>query len=108
MSAIGEVAIRVSPEQLEMQADLVERLADRMQNSFIRMEETVAGMSHYWAGEASELHRRLYQEKKEDIDLLLKRLREHPRDLKEIAQNYRTAETTNVTQAAALDVEIIS
>ena len=45
------------------------------------------------------MHRSLYQEQKENVDEMIRRLKEHPQDLLTIAQNY--VQTEQAVEAVA-------
>ena len=108
MALIGNVAVKVSPEILVSQAEEVRRLANDMKRRFEVLEDTMAGTKGYWIGEAGELHRKLYNEQKDDISKMLRRLLEHPDDLLMISGNYKAAESKNVQSALVLDADVIS
>jgi uncharacterized protein YukE len=108
MSGIGNVQIRVSsPDILVTQAEEVRRLGNDMKQKFQTLENTMERTKYYWIGEAGELHRKLYNEQKSDVDQMLRRLLEHPDDLIQIAQNYKTGEQANVAKAQALPSDLL-
>ena len=108
MAGIGSVAVKVSQEVLVTQAEEVRRLGNDMKKRFELLEETMDRTKNYWIGEAGELHRKLYNEQKDDVAQMLRRLLEHPDDLLAISENYRVAESRNVQSASALDANLIS
>lgn len=107
MSGIGTVMVKVSPEVLVTQAEEVRRLGKDMQQRFQTLQNTIERTRGYWIGEAGELHRKLYDEQKDDINQMLRRLLEHPDDLLQISENYKMAESKNVNSATLLDADII-
>ena len=107
MAGIGSVSVKVSPEVLITQAEEVRRLGNDMRNRFQVLENTMARTRGYWIGEAGELHRKLYEEQKDNVDQMLRRLLEHPDDLLAISENYKAAEKTNVASATVLDADVI-
>ena len=108
MSIVGNVAVKVSPEMLVTQAEEVRRLANDMKRRFEVLEDIMDSTKGYWLGEAGELHRKLYDEQKDDISQMLRRLLEHPDDLLMISGNYKAAESKNVQSALVLDADVIS
>lgn len=108
MIALGSVEVKVSPEVLITQAEEVRRLALDMKRRFELLENTMDKTKGYWLGEAGELHRKLYEEQKDDVALMLRRLLEHPDDLLMISENYKAAESRNIQSASLLDEDIIS
>ena len=108
MAGIGSVAVKVSPEALVTQAEEVRRLGNDMKKRFEVLEDIMESTKGYWIGEAGELHRKLYNEQKDDIAQMLGRLLEHPDDLLMISGNYKAAESKNVQSASVLDADVIS
>lgn len=106
-SSIGMVEVRVSPEVLRTQADEVRRLGNDMRQRFSALADTMARTKYYWLGDAGELHRKLYEKQKENVDKMLQRLMEHPDDLIAISENYIKGERTNIATTQALDANII-
>lgn len=107
MAGIGSVTVKVSPEVLVAQAEEVRRLGKDMQNRFQNLQNTIERTRGYWIGEAGELHRKLYDEQKDNVNQMLRRLLEHPDDLLAISENYKAAERTNVESATVLDADVI-
>ncbi len=105
--SIGSVELRVSPEVLRTQAEEVRRLGNDMRQRFASLADTMARTKYYWLGDAGELHRKLYEQQKENVDQMLRRLMEHPDDLHAIAQNYDEGEMSNVAFTQQLDSDII-
>lgn len=107
MAGIGSVTVKVSPEVLVTQAEEVRRLGKDMKNRFQNLQNTIERTRGYWIGEAGELHRKLYDEQKDNINQMLRRLLEHPDDLLAISENYKAAERTNVESATVLSADVI-
>ena len=92
MAYIGAVELLVTPEQLNQKAVEVERNVANMRKRFENMRTLVEKSMGYWVGEAGDLHRKNYGDQKDNIDQILRRLSEHPADLREIAQTYTSVE----------------
>lgn len=103
---IGEV--KVAPEVLTTQAAEVRRLANSMKQRFQSLEETVNRTGYYWIGEGGDSNRKLYQDRKDEVDNMLRRLLEHPSDLEAMAGNYRENEQAIMEMAQTLDENVIS
>ena len=108
MAITGSVAVKVSSEALVTQAEEVRRLGNDMKRRFEVLEDIMSKTKYYWLGEAGELHRKLYNEQKDAISQMLRRLMEHPDDLLMISGNYKAAESKNVQSASVLDADVIS
>ncbi|MBE5881919.1 MAG: hypothetical protein E7289_06415 [Lachnospiraceae bacterium] len=108
MSSIGTATIKVNTDILEAQAQEVNRLVSDMKSKFSNMESVIRRTEYYWIGEAGNLHRKLYNEQKDEIDVMLRRLLEHSTDLRTIAGTYKAGEAANVAKAQVLATDIIS
>lgn len=107
MGFTGTVHIRVTPEQLKTKSDEVTVAISNMERALGRLSDIMQKTSSYWQGEAGDLHRRLYSEDKEVVDEMMKRLKEHPRDLLAIAGIYQEAEQKAVELSNMLPEDII-
>lgn len=103
----GMVMLKVTPEILVSKADEVLKDVNSIKQAMESIRQKVEGTNAYWLGEAGELHRRLYNEQKENIEDMMRRLAEHPRDLKLIANNYMTTEKEVENIANALTDNVI-
>jgi uncharacterized protein YukE len=92
MPIIGDARVKVDTQTLVDKALETSRSISRMEECFERLELIVNRTSYYWIGEAGEKHRKIYTDNKAEIDTILKRLKEHPRDLLEMEQVYSKAE----------------
>lgn len=84
----GGIFIKVRPEVLVEKSQEVSASIRKMAACFDDLERMINRTSYYWIGEAGEIHRRLYQEQRDHVDEMMKRLKEHPEDLLAIARNY--------------------
>lgn len=107
MAIIGEVLIKVRPEVLVEKSQEASAAIHKMESCFDELERIINRTGYYWLGEAGDMHRRLYQEQKEDVDEMMRRLREHPRDLLTIAQNYAQTEQAVEEIAKQLSGDVI-
>lgn len=108
MAITGEVHIKVNTAVLNDKAQTVSKSISNMANCFEQLERIINRTSYYWIGEAGELHRKIYQENKQQIDEMFRRLKEHPTDLMTIAQTYATTEQMVQSLASELPGDIIS
>lgn len=88
----GSVKVRVTPAVLRQKASEVTRRIDRVQALFGEMDDRIRGTRAYWIGAGGEAHREAYETEKETVDLILRRLREHPDDLLKISGLYEREE----------------
>ena len=101
------VMLKVTPEVLVSKADEVIKDVSSIKQAMDTIQQKVEGTKAYWIGEAGDLHRKLYNDQKESIDDMMRRLAEHPRDLKTIASNYMTTEKEVENIANALTDNVI-
>ena len=104
---IGTIEVKVESSELKRQAYEVDRLATNLRQRFDSIEKLVKATDHHWIGEAGDLHRRLYNEQKEDLADALLRLKEHPKDLLMIAGIYDDAEGKNTEEVGTLRDDVI-
>lgn len=97
---VGDIEIKVKPEQLIAKADEVTQRLNKLKAAFSQMDALVNGSKSYWRGQAGDAHREIYKGEREAVDEMLKRLDEHPADLRAIALNYIEGEAL-VTQISA-------
>jgi WXG100 family type VII secretion target len=92
MAILGDVELLVTPEQLNNKAAEVEKNVANMRTRFDNMKRLIDKSQNYWIGDAGDMHRQNYADQVENIELVLKRLAEHPEDLRAIAQTYSETE----------------
>lgn len=92
MAITGSVELLVTPEVLHKKATEVENHVKAMKTRFDNMKMLVDKSNGYWIGEAGDMHRKNYTDQMENIDQILRRLGEHPGDLRTIAQTYSDTE----------------
>ncbi len=98
--------IKVAPEKLKEQAQTVTGYIDAMKKDFDGIRQTVKKTGVYWNGMASDKHREIFGQNEEDIEQILKRLREHPVDLQKMAGVYEQVEETNEQLANSLKEDV--
>ena len=100
--------IIVTTETLVSQADEVAKLIADTENSFRDLKSLVNSTGSYWVGEAGDANRQKYNKQEPNIDVAIRRLREHVKDLKAMAGVYDTTERAAETEAENLISEVIS
>ena len=72
----------------------IQAARDRLQGTSILVDtgRIMDRTSAYWVGEAGDYHRKMFQNEKDNIIFILTRLKEHPEDLKLMANNFEVAE----------------
>ncbi len=106
-TAIGSMEVKVESAELKRQAYEVDRLATNLRQRFDSIEKYVNATKSHWIGEAGDLHRRIYEDQKEDLSEALLRLKEHPKDLLMMAGIYDEAEAKNHEESISLRDNVI-
>ncbi len=103
----SEFRISVSTEQLIRTADNVKRLVDQMRGAYEDMNSIVNSTGYYWKGTAGDAKRKLYNDKRETAEEMLRFLSAYPTDLLKMAGVYAESESANAQIPASLSSDII-
>lgn len=82
----GDITLKTAPDCMREQAHSVAEQISAMADAFEELAAVTSRTSHYWIGEAGDHYRTLYEESKEEVRTILKRLTEHPGQLMQAAQ----------------------
>lgn len=104
---LGDIQIIVSTEDLITKSEEVSKYVESMKSRFEDLKETMKKTENYWIGDGGNVHRETYQEHVEEIDEILKRLAEHPRDLITMAAEYSTTENQIQEMIQSLPSDVI-
>lgn len=104
---MGGIQLKVSPDILKSKAQEITAQANNISKSWQEMCNVISHSKSYWEGDASDYHRKAFDENKDDVDQILRRLREHPKDLMQMAGIYTQAESEAEQIASSLPDDII-
>ena len=100
--------IHVSPEKLTQSAAKFEQTAGEIKSLTSNMTQTVQALSgRVWSGEASTAYKNKFNNLQGDINKLYTMVTNHGTHLKQIAQEYKTKETENVSESSNLSSSVI-
>ena len=101
-----EVRIRVSTDTLRDKAGLLTDEVSGIEGQWNDLVDIVRNSLSYWEGNASEKHQAYLEANREDVDTIIRRLKEHPGDLLAMAGIYEETEAgiTEYNVALASDV----
>ena len=102
-----DIQLKVTPEQLVSQAGKVEGEIKNLESDLREIQNIVSRTSGYWIGLSGDSARKAFSSFKDDSDLLIKRLKEHPTDLLNMAGVYELYESLNVETANELNPDVI-
>lgn len=98
--------IRVTPAELKNQSNLVMADLKSIEKHWKSIETLVNGTKNYWEGDASNTHIRNYKDIKDDVDKVIKRLKENPVKLQTMAGVYDEAEESAKATANELPTNV--
>ena len=100
-------SLLVEPDVLRQKASAAERKIREMQQAFEAMEATINRTNGYWLGEAGDAHREYFSKKKPEVEEMFQRLKEHVRDLNQMASVYSNVEKEVTALASDLPADVI-
>lgn len=101
------VELQVEPQVLYEQASNMGGILSKMKSQLDTIDQLFDATGNNWTGEAAELYRNQYKEKKAVVEEILLRLEEHPRDLMEISGIYSSTEKANEDASSPLPSDVI-
>lgn len=104
--AVG-VTLKVAPNVLKTQSGVVLSEVNSLERTWREMESIIKKTKGYWEGEASIQHMEYYNDVKDDVETIIRRLKEHPADLLKMAGIYEDSESFAQQIASALPEDVI-
>lgn len=101
------INLKVTPEQLQQKARDVSQAVSKMRGDFNKLNTAINSTRNYWAGQAGDLHRKLYNDRVGEVNEILRLLEGYPADLLKMAGIYTQSENVNKQAAASLISNII-
>lgn len=101
------MTLKVKPEVLKTKAKEVENDIQALEKHFNRIQEIVAHSSGYWVGTAGDKARKEFDSQKEDTTTVIKRFRDHPKNLLVMAGVYEQSEQSLTVQNQRLSTDVI-
>lgn len=98
--------IKVTPTELKNQSNQVLADIKSIEKHWKNIGTIVKGTKNYWEGEASNTHLKIYKDIEDDVNKVIKRLKENPVKLQTMAGVYDEAETNAVSAASELPTDI--
>lgn len=104
---MADFKLKVTPDVLKSQAQAIKSEISSIEKQWANIETLIKRSKGYWEGEASQQHIKYYNEVKEPVKKVIKRLKEHPDDLLKMAGIYDTAEKQAASLANTLPDDVI-
>lgn len=102
-----EITLKVKPEVLKNKANSITSSIETIEKDFKEIEEVIQGTKKYWEGDASDTHQKQFSTINKEVPEIIKRLKEHPKDLLQMAGLYEAAENANQQLANALPGNVL-
>ena len=105
----------MSGQMIQINTDELKRISDamhddirRIDNAVSRIKSIAGSTDNYWTGEGAEQFKEYFKSIEPDLDIVVKRLYEHPKDYNTIISNYTGVENTAVGISEMLDSNVIT
>lgn len=99
--------LKVSVNELKAEAQTIANQIASIEKNWKGLCEVIESSKNYWEGEASERHRTILSNEKADMEHVIKKLNEHPKDLYAMAGVYKDAELKAKELANTLPTDVI-
>lgn len=101
------ITLQVDPEVLKRKsADITNKIGE-IERAFGGIESRINATKGFWTGDSSERYQRYFKDIKPDMEKVIQRLKEHPKDLLEMAGLYEKGESVASEVSMALPVDVI-
>ena len=101
------VELQVEPQILYEQASNMSGILSKMKSQLEAIDQLFDATRNNWTGDAADLYRNQYKEKKAVAEEIILRLEEHPKDLMEISGIYSSTEKANEDVSGPLPSDVI-
>lgn len=102
-----ECRLKVSTDTLREKADEISDSIAVISREWQDLSDTVTQSTSYWEGDTSDKHQKYLNSVRDDVDMIIRRLSEHPTDLLKMAGIYEGAEDEASDLAKALPANVI-
>ena len=95
--------LKVTPEVLKSTAQAFEQSNTQIKNTTGQMMQLISGTCAKWEGDASRTYLNKFKGLEDDIQRMNNLIREHVKDLQQMADEYISAENADIQLINALD-----
>lgn len=99
--------MKVEAQTMKAGAARISESVRELEKQWKKFADTVERSKSYWTGEASREHQEYYLEVKDDVEKIIRMLKEHPNDLLKMAGIYEEAENAVINLEKALPDDAI-
>ena len=101
------IQLKVTPEELKSKANEIKTQITKIEADWNKVSTLIDNSKSYWEGDASDMHRKSKKNIEADAQSVIKRLKEHPEDLMNMAGIYLETEEKAKQIANSLPDDII-
>lgn len=102
------ITLKVSPSELKSKAEEIQNQINSFEIAWNRIVQLINNSKGYWVGDAGNAHQKQFEQYKNDVERIIKRLHEHPDDLLKMAGVYEESERRAVEKTQTLSGNVIS
>lgn len=102
-----DIILQVDPELLKRKSANITNKIGEIERAFGAIESRINATRGYWTGDSSEKYQKYFKDIKPDMEKVIKRLKEHPKDLLDMAGLYVKGESAASEIATALPADVI-
>lgn len=102
------ITLKVSPSELKSKAEEIQNQISNFESAWNQIAQIIGNSKGYWTGEAGNAHQKQFEQYKNDVERITKRLHEHPVDLLKMAGVYEESERQAVEKIQTLSGNVIS
>lgn len=99
--------IIIDSDELKREAENIETALEEAEGAVRNIEGLISESSWYWKGIAYEGHKQLWNPVNEQLNAVLAKLKKHPENLRETAEDTRNVLESARTDVAALPTNVI-
>ncbi len=104
---MASITIKVATQVLTAKAGEINGNIDSIEKALNTIGDQISSSKNYWEGDASNIHQQRYKAMQGDIQKVIKELRDHPRNLMQMAGVYVSGENTVKAVANSLPADVI-
>lgn len=102
------ITLKVTPEELKSKAQQIQGQIERFEAAWNNVVQIVGSSRGYWQGDAGNVHQKQFRLYQEDVEKVVRRLKEHPVDLLKMAGVYEESERRVQEKIRELSGDVIS
>lgn len=102
-----EGVLKVTPEKLISTSQEFSSTGDSISSLTQQMTDIITGLSSFWQGDASAAYSAKFNQLNDDIQMLIKMVKEHSSDLQTMANKFTSTENENLDIIQNLSGDVI-